>query len=639
MKNLLLNALKVDNVDMFWSSPFSTPSAPRCIAIAFATPFVQHLGSRRCSSLGEKQETRRFVCMAAREPHSPTEPTGTPRADQNDAPPSTPVPRPVSNIARRIAAAKDEYRKVSKEVRDLRSSPEGVVIGSDISKYFIGATSIVQDLDIPAAPEYFGIPSSETLNLLETFADNRNIPEHERCGMLSHLQRILACLRSWTFECADEAQELFAEKDQTELKIPSDAIDAIVSLLMLAKFSILPRFPKEEPPSPELLPLGDSIEKTFDPTIITASRTLRDLFEKKEASMSSASCYPFLFVATRGVTLTRKSGLLLSQKVRAIERSYFTWIQGPFTIFLKPLLSIWDSLASLRSQTAERDVYKDEAVDVRSEISSSRVRRVVPAIRLEGLSWVKGLFLPSFTQEPTHERLFMMYREFELDKEAMRRERRAALIEQIKESVRLAVNPIPPKQKTSMSEDQNEKLIHFDGFKTPTGHAKGVAVQLFKDVPWGTIRHFFPSIYVLPATRDLLRIDALTFLGLISALVTYARHSDSAFVFSSLAASGVSYILRVGFGWRQALLAYNGTLARDKACRILAQERSAVDSIAMLAAEESFIEVSCVWMSEATGIDLTPLEIQEEVFQKVSLDSASIERWKEWLIKNKVLPP
>lgn len=254
----------------------------------------------------------------------------------------------------------------------------------------------------------------------------------------------------------------------------------------------------------------------------------------------------------------------------------------------------------------------------------------------KGWQGVKNLFKPSFIQEPAHEHMIVMFREVQIDRQKMRQKKRTAVIEQIKQSLLSAINPVPVSRRKMAVEGREREMEkkHFEAFETPVGKVKAVNIQLFRDVPWANVMHFFPSTYVLPATRDLLRVDAVTFVGLMSALVTYIRQSENVWVVGSLVSTFVLYLFRVGFGWRQALVAYNERLAKVRAEKVVGQGRCSVDTLVALACEEAFLEVACVWMAEWGGFEEDAQHIQRAVFQHASLSERSVLKWRAWLVDN-----
>lgn len=570
--------------------------------------------------------------------------------------------RSIRDIATRIAEARDKFQQASDEVRALKSSPEGFVLGSDLSQFGIGSTSLVQDLEVPPAPKYWGLPPEEVLTLLRTYLIQQSTPEGQCSEYVENFRDILAVLRGWTHGFADQARPLLDStdnKDGDESLDYADSVDAFITLLQMSGFAVLPEITVvTEPPCPEALPLGNSIEATLDPTLMRESTAVRKHITSNGVHIGSPSYYPHLFIATRGTSLVRKSGLLVPQKIRAIERSYFSWLRTPFGLLVEPVRALSTSMWTLflNAVWKKSDLHDEETdggfektsahsadpEDAMEELpvkesNGKRVRRVVPAVQLEGgFDALTRMFLPTFTQEPAHEFMVLLYREVALDKDSIRREARAALIEQVKSSVAQAINPIPPKRRARQRTSSDTDASVFDRFEKPLGAAKPVSLVMFTDVQWGTIAHFFPSTFVLPATTDLLRIDALTFLGLVSTLVTYVRNADNMFIYASLAGSIVSYFLRVTSGWRTALTNYTGQIAKDRASAILSQQRSTLDSLAAMSAEELFPDVCCVWLANALNSSLKAQDIQQEAFGDVSLTNDTFKTWNKWLESNSI---
>lgn len=569
----------------------------------------------------------------------------------------------IRDIATRIAEARDKFQQASDEVQALKSSPEGFVLGSDLSQFGIGSTSLVQDLEVPPAPKYWGLPPEEVLTLLRAYLCRQSIPEDKSSEYVEELRNILAALRGWTHGFADQARPLLeppdSNKDDAQNLDYSESVDAFITLLQMSGFAVLPETPAiTEPPSPEALPLGNSIEATLDPTLLRESAAVRKHITSNGVHIGSPSYYPHLFIATRGVSLVRKSGLLIPQKIRAIERSYFSWIRTPFGLLAEPVRALSTSTWNVLLNTVwKKPDLHDEKTDGDFEITSTsppdsedavqdlpfrqwdgkRVRRVVPAVQFEGgLDALTRMILPTFTQEPAHEFMVLLYREVALDKESTRKEARAALMKQVKNSVAQAINPIPPKRRALQRTSSETEASVFDKFEKPLGAAKPVSLVMFADVQWGTMTHFFPSTFVLPATTDLLRVDALTFLGLVSTLVTYVKNADSVFIYASLVGSIVSYVLRVTFGWRTALTNYWGRIAKDRASAMLSRQRSTLDSLAAMSADELFPDVCCVWLSAVLKNGLEAQYLQEDAFGDMSLTDDTVKTWNEWLQSNAI---
>lgn len=581
------------------------------------------------------------------DPHPSVAPTkrSTPRIENHTS----------LSFAERVASARNRFQQISDEVRTLQSSAEGLVLGSDLSNLYVGKTSLIQDLDIPDAPYYWGVPWAETFLLLKAYLAETEVSTEERIALLETCKDILAKVRGWTLRIADHADVLLTSESQRfDSSETADAVDSLVTLLQTAGFAILPELQElTDPPSPEALSLGNSILETLDPTLLRGSTALRDHISINGVRLGRPSFYPYLFIATRGISLVRKSGLLLPQKIRALERTCFTWIRSPMALLLQPLRTLRDcmertiyvpeaqkasllSKARTGSNTLETTPHSEEE-GLATESAKGRekkVRRVVPALKLEsGWTALTSLFLPTFTQEPSHELMLLMYREVVPNKASIRQAKRAAIFKQVQGSVMQAINPIPSKRREAKIEAKGKEASVLDTFEKPLGEEKRIVMQLLAEVPWGTVSHFFPSTFVLPATRDLLRIDALTFLGLVSAFFAYLRQPDSAFIWASLAGSFISYSIRVGFGWRTALTAYNGRIAKDRAIGVMAKQGSCLHSLAILAADEMAIDVCSVWMAKVLGGGRTPQKTQRDIFRGVSLTKESVAVWEDWLIK------
>ncbi|CDF39926.1 unnamed protein product [Chondrus crispus] len=566
----------------------------------------------------------------------------------------------LQRLARKVGEARDKFMEASDEAKALKSSPDGFILGSEFSNLGISSMSLKQDLDVPPAPKYWGLDPQHVFEKVREYLVREGVDESDCDEYIEDLGRILSALRGWTFAISDQARPLLQlsdheGNDDVFQTTSSDSVDALVTLLQLGGFAVLPDIIEiTDPPCPEALPLGESIKDTLDPTLSQHSPAVRQHIESNGVNIGSSSHYPYLFIATRGVTLVRNSGLLFPQKIRAIERSYFSWISAPFAFFVKPILALnalgWNLALRVTQKELDRPDGREDAVRVLSagpdvvgqsgspndssleRTNTKRVRRVVPALKLDG-GWnsLARLFLPTFTQEPAHELLFLMYREVDLDKDSIRREARRKLAQQVKESVAEVINPIPRKRRTVDKPKCETGEAAFYKFQKPIGRLKPVSINLFRSVQWGTIKHFLPSTFVLPATRDLLRIDALTLLGLVSTIATYARNAETPFVFPLLFGSLATYAVRVIFGWRSSLSKYKGQIASERAKAILSQERSALDSLAVIAAEEQLPDVCSVWLCGVLKNMKEASEIQEDVFGEVTLCRETVQSWKDWL--------
>lgn len=538
----------------------------------------------------------------------------------------------VNEIAKRLADVKNKYRRISDEVRALRELPEDYILGSDMSNFHIGSTSTVQDLCIPKAPSYHGLNPTQVLSIAELFMRREALSREDHKFVVKDLKHVLARLRAWIHDIADEAKLLCDLPDPSDNIKLASSVRAYIHLLQLARFSILPLLPPiDQPPSPQLIPLGSSKESTLDPSLILKNDLLLDILMKRGYQFEKHSVYPYIFIATRGVSVMRDSGLLLSLKVRAIERSYVGWIVGPFTMFMKTnrLMKFVKSLV-VKKKTRE----STEVMDDCEKSISPAVRRIVPAVRLKSFTDAVGsLLFPSFTQEPCHEFFALMYREVERDKTLMQKNQRMALFKQIKDSISQAVDPFSAMkaERERRKLKNRQEILPLEDIPLHTGRKKCISLQLFKDIPWGLRDHYFPSVYVLPATKDLLRLDALTLFGLISAFVSYVRYSESWFSTAFLLGSVVSYMTRVASGWIRASTGYREKIASDKSANLVAQHWAAIDAIASLATDEAFAQLAAVLLAQHCGDGYRAEDIELKMFKNKSLDQDSSIRWQQWL--------
>lgn len=590
------------------------------------------------------KRTRRYISPITCVFKPPNSPDPEPAPKNGDE--VTPTDYKFAKLVNRLAAARQEYEQRSDQLGAMQQPTDNAILGSELSAPLLSSTTIIQDLPVPTAPKYFGLAPRDTLTILRDYLLNSSV-DVQRCDAIeTQILNILACLRASTFERADYILPILTTHE-SDLAVPSkkvaDALDTLIALLQTARFVVLPDLPQVgEPPSPNAVPLGLSLETNTDPTFLAQSSTLCEYIKDNGVSLDSPSIYPYLFIATRGVSVSRKSGLLVSQKIRALERACFSFIRTPLSQFVIMSQSLRASARrgglghgpSPGSKSVHGNSPEPDNND--STFPVQRVRRVVPAVMLDGgLNQLSEQFMPSVTQEPCHEQTFLLFREVIPDKKSIRKNKRKALLNQFRESIMQAVNPMPSSMRKKSQRMKLNSTRNIASFERSPGALNNATMQMFINVPWGTIRHIFPSTYVLPATRDLLRVDALTFTGLVSALITYARHPDSSYVFGYLGFSAISYSIRVALGWRNAVLSYNSIISKEKLSNITCQGRSCIDSIATLAVEEAFVDVACVWVARKGFISgANAMDIQNRIFGKCCLDQETVRKWCHWLDKS-----
>lgn len=494
------------------------------------------------------------------------------------------------------SAATDDSANTSKQVD---SDSEHVnIIGEEYTTQTAADRLLVQDLPIPQAPFFHGRSAKEMMQHLEVHLVKQNVSARERREILEKLGESRLRIQAAVSDLVDKALPMLTDTTGGDEQPPEEAVDAFMQLLQLAGFNILPQFVKLDPPSADALQLGVADEQTLDPTILRRNRVVRERFVQqglRPADLGEPEHYPYIFAATRGVSLVKKSGLLLPLKLRALERKYFGWMETPFALVVNPIRRIFRPNANdERGQDEKRDA---------TSTTQGYVRRVVPAVKLE-MNWqsLKQVLQPSFTQEPAHSHLVLVYRSVRPSVQSVRRSKRAALLRQMRGTLMELVRPTPTGRRERERAARNDICNALDALPRGAGELDKVRVELFTEVGWGVVHHVYPGTYVLPATRDLLRIDVVTFSGLLSALVTHVRDVDSVFVAASLAASFVSYVSRVGFGWRSALMAYRKRIAEEKGERRVASGEFCIRGLAGLAADEGLFWAAWEQLGGADGV-------------------------------------
>lgn len=539
----------------------------------------------------------------------------------------------LNSLSDRMKEVKNKYHLVAKEVEKLESSEEGFVLGSDLSTYEIGRSSIIQDLPLPTTSSFFDLNPSQTLKKVDSFLKSENLSSNVRTDLLKDCKTRLALLRSNILQITDIAHEIVSNPSQKDSHLDGKAGDIIIMLLEMANFSVLPELRTvDNPPSSETLPLGQSFKETLDPALLSNSKKFLTYLKKTDDRM--ASFYPYLFIATRGVSVSRNSGVLFLQKLGAIERALYSVLSTPLSMFFKSQRYVFKSL--FPESKHHENVMPSGAGKHKEnhEEKDRRVRRVIPTLKFdEGIKSLSSLFLPSFAQEPTHELLFMMYREVNVDKNRLRKMKQEALLEQIKDSLTQALNPtpLPKSSEGTKKKDKFEKVEEL--LQTPPGELQHISLQIFKDIEWGSVLHYMPSIYLLPATRDLLKVDALTFTGLLSAATEFfvRRHTNSFLLYASVIASIVSYAGRIALSWRRVRKSYQGNISLQKATNSVSQGEKSLIFLAALAIEEMFVKECCRILAESSDTDYGYEELQQRIFGAVSSDQVCLDDLEQWL--------
>lgn len=620
---------------LFHKPPSFCPSFSRSLS---RSPYV--LSFRPCRTNSTPPRFHATLDSDDKRPHHDN--SSTPTSSNQTAPHLE--PSIISAVRSFILEARQTFAELTDELDDLKEEDTPLVLGSELSRDQISSTCTIQDLPIPSSPPFYAVSPSLVITLLETYLQTQpHIPSSTLPAIRSHLHILLSAVRDWTAHLSDTARPLLAEPIISPPPHPTAALTAFATLLHLAHFDLLPRFPLPlDPPCTDALSLGTAHQRTLDPTLVAQSDILRPALRRHVTTDRVPALYPHVLIATRGVSMSRATGLLLPQKLRALERSLYSQLRRPFL----PVVGLFRAgVTTIRRFGGATDpVGKSPGTpidppDATQAPAEKRVRRVVPAVRLRG-GWraLSRQFLPSLTQEPCHKLLLVAFREVETDKAELVARRRRELFSQLKESVMQAINPLPAGRRREKEHDDmsTKQKMDLDNMQCPPGKAGGVSLELYGDVPWGLAGHFMPATFALPATRDLLRVDVLTFAALASALVTFARSPDSPFVKAYLLGSLVSYMLRVALGWRRALGLYGSVVTRDRLRRMLGRGETAMTAVGAWAAEEAFVEVACVWVAEILADQVSAAELAEMVAGETGPDDSTVNKWVSWMMDRKL---
>lgn len=322
----------------------------------------------------------------------------------------------------------------------------------------------------------------------------------------------------------------------------------------------------------------------------------------------TASSFGSATFAVRGLSFERRRGLLLRDKLRAIGRAY----GAPLA------LSQALALRSLGLQLAGRPA-SGAAGALKGALSRSLARL---GLQLEGRALAapdpssdrryarriltagdpRDLLRAGVVQEPAFALVAVVTRARRRRTLSATRARTALRL-----AVRRAVDPVASPETPP-----------------PEGDAR---VRLYRDVPWGLLLHMLPAgeRAVLPRTRDLLRVDLLTLLGLFSAAAAFVRDRQSPLLAATIAGTFVVYMSRIAFGLRAALVGYRAQIDRDKLRRVVAADGAAVDVLADMAQGRRFALRAAAWVEMAAGVSAE--EARAVLFEKD--DIVDEEEWEE----------
>lgn len=580
----------------------------------------------------------------------------------------------LSNLGSGFEEAKETVQQLAPSAKILGAALDTYILGDDVNIDDLPPSTIVRDLTVPLAPGFFGLVPMQAIDRLCGVLTVCDVSQERRDKLRGQLEGLARAVRARAdaYQVRALALALPSSRDGDEngngdKEATGRGLDALTWLLREARFVVLPQLPTVgEPAHAGAVPLGLALDTHLDATLFQESETLRHLVETCDVPLGGPSHYPYLYVATRGTCLSRRSGLLVKAKLRALERSFYSLIRVPIASIVSVVKTLfkWNRAKEVASDIDEGEDITDTDISTdRKNLDDfgnstedkhthednlwalQRIRRVVPSVELNaGWSQLFKQLSPSITQEPCHDHFFCLYRPIEVDEGRLRDEKRTALQQQARDSFLTALNPLPPEKQTtkrvSPTDDgtptqTNSQRKSLNEFKRSPGTLQRIVMTMFSNVPWGTVLHFFPTTYVLPATRDLLRVDMITFVGLVSAAFSFARQSNRSSALMYLLFSLASYTFRVAVGWKNSLNMYSKTLATEKADSLLCQGRSCIDYVTTLAVEEMFADVSCVWLANVYPVDdMDARKLQQRAFGKPRLDDEVVREWSEWLDKH-----
>lgn len=318
--------------------------------------------------------------------------------------------------------------------------------------------------------------------------------------------------------------------------------------------------------------------------------------------------------AVRGLSFERRRGLLLRDKLRALGRAYVAPLALSQAFALRRLgLQLAErpevgkgalaaTLARLGLQSCPPDGDKDSPQLAAAASHTTGPGGVRHARRILAAGDPRDLLRASVVQEPAFALVAVVSRS-RRPRALSKTRARAALAT----AIRRAVDPVAARPAPA-----------------PPGN---VRVRLYRDVPWGLLLHMLPADEraVLPRTRDLLRVDLLTLLGLFSAVAAYVRDNQSPLLAITLAGTFAVYVSRIAFGLRVALVGYRAQIDRDKLRRVVAADDAAVDVLAAMAHDRRFALRAAAWAEVKTTIPAE--QVRSMVFE--TEDEVEEMEWKE----------
>lgn len=508
--------------------------------------------------------------------------------------------------------------------------------------------SKVQDLEIPPGPTVQPLKPADVISALEEYVLDR-ASEEVAAEVVVALRSALDSLRRCVLPTVEAAEELVG-LDGEASEETEEAVQSLFTLVELAGFHCNRAAPLR-PAALNSFEMTVSVDGVLDTTIFSKSGASHPLIEQ---SLQVPDYFPHMLLAFRGTGVERDSGLLLGSKIRSLETYYLGWLNDPIQ-FARKLLAQRKSgkIGNGEGESLAQEVEgpgEDDA-SPRDDRTSRRavVRRVFPSAKFSGWEGAAEFMLPVFCQEPAHSLVCVAYRKFTPDGALAREAKKKKLLEQARLVANRALHPTEflregrTASSDGESDSDSDSDSDLDAAQTP-GDVGPLRVELWRNVPWGHLTHFLPpfAVKLAPRAQDLLRVDFLTFAGLVSAVVTIMRgNASSGLLAAELIGTVAVYAVRIVLRLRSAISRSRGVIAVERQERLAAADEPAVHAIGLLATQQQFgIAASIIAAAALAGADSSPPtteEVQRSVFGTRVSDASQNRSWTRRLVRWELL--
>lgn len=537
-------------------------------------------------------------------------------------------------------------------------------------------STVIQDIPIPKSVMFYDVTPADAITLLLQALSNRGasaaFSEDFFTSLSEELMVLSRVVRSNVDDLHARARNLCTVKSNIEHcaakdnkrrdhdeTSSEDSMEALIQILSSARFTILPTLPSvEDPPPVDAVSVVSTIPNELDATWLSMNNAVQDIVREHKKRRypirlsNSNGIFPHIFYATRGTALKRTSGLQLYAKWQAAERFIMSVVLSPAMLLFRTAM---DAASKLSATVGAELLRTDKTItNVDQSLTNSgdegrKVRRVVPSVSsneilIESLIQLK----PLITQEPCHSLLFLLYRPLRGEQSDVGRS--SASSRKSKPSqVDNLFRPAFPRFEVGSSlrpqsarKEKGDKETEVNSLCESANHLNSTSeesvAQIFYNVPWGTVHHVLPASNVVPAARDLLRLDLFTLTWLATTLFTSHRITDRSLAAAPLLFAVLSYAVKVVIGWQNAVNVYDRRIAKQKLESLLCQGSCCIDYVVMLAVQEDFVDAACVWLASLEDVKRLGIEdavqLQKEAFSSSRLTEVEVKGWSTWLSEN-----